>query len=767
MTPQSQDESRLALSPRLILGLLLGSALVTFLLLPNERTLIERHMRDGSFDKALKLSQDVRPAKRDRSPVFFKHAELRCRRGMLSGQNLPEQLKLLEQNLAAYSQFQFADEFFVEILTLSSNLASEPGLQPMLKPVVDRMPSQSKRILTETLVPLFLAHGQTLAAAKWYSDYWRTRPHGEQEVLEMVKLWRFSENPANALQAVDSWLPGATNLTHQTRRHFDDLRIELLREQNLAEDAFRATKKLYTRSSSQERDELFPLLTETALGSGNAEKVLPEMMERAKRRPDDSELWRAILDLSVAGGDLKVAVDACTELRRLHPQDSLIILKQAQLHEWRENETAAFDAYRDALKLGEHKSLHRLLALNEGLYRDAELADLLEAYPEIARGKVVALQVARLLARANKFESAKTNYTYVVEQSPGKLEPVLEYGSFLSALFDYEEALALFETASRMDPGNETLKRRVAETHVMLARPDNAIRVYEELIPTTADDELLNQIVVLAESAGKLDTVRSAIRRKLSIGKKITPADYLRLDYFETLAGSVGLAAEAVLEGVARFPEDESLRLQAGYTLSAAKRYKDATEVLKDHKSIKTNPAILQLYLSLLILGQRYGEASLFVSEGIAPEHLGMPGILELRAQIEEVEKRLPNAIALMAQLREKDAENIVYAMNHARLLSLAGRVKEAIENITPHLNTRRAEILKLAAQVFSAGGEHRKAELFQRAYLATDPEELPQARGFLGDIYLSRGSKIEAKRAYTRGLQELLDGIRAKKQTH
>lgn len=766
MLPSQQpNEPGLALSPRLIFGILLASGVITYILLPNERTIIERLVRDGSHDKALKLSLETRPAKRARAPRFYTFVDLHCQRNILQNPSPLEQFRLLDRNLNAYSQFNSAEEFFPEILSLASNLAPQNGLQTKLRPFVNRMPRENKKILTETLVPLYLANGQTLAAAHTYTDYWWIRTHGEPEVLEMVKLWRYCQDPTNALAAVDSWLPTAKNLSRDSQRSFQRLRIDLLREQNRAQEAFVATKLLYGQSTVEEQSDLFELLTQTAIASGNGKKVLPEMVDRAKRYPDDAKLWSAILDLSAAENEFKIAVDACKQLRRLDPKDSKIVMRQAQLHEWMEEETEAFDTYLVALAFGVPESVERLLVINEGLYRDAELADAIEAQPGITRGRAIALPVARLLARANKFESAKKNFEYVIEASNGKVEPVLEYGSLLAALFDYDEAMRVFNNAVQANPKNEALKQQLAETHMRLGSPDQAIVIYEELMPHTTDEELLNKLVVLAESAGKIDTVRAAIRRKLKVGKTITPGDYLRLDYFDNLVGAIDSAAEVVKEGVARFPKDEPLRLQAGYTLSTAKQYKEAIQILKEHKALKTNPGIVQIYLSLLILGQDFKEAKAFLTSGIPNDILELSAIVELRAQVAEAENKLGSAADLLVELRRRDRENVVYSMNHARILSTSGKIKEAIAIITPHLNSRNPEVLKLAAQVFAAAGEHRKAEMFQRAFLAADPKDLPQAWGFLGDIYLSRGSKIEAKRAYKHGLQELILDVRARNE--
>lgn len=765
MPKAPRKESHLALSPQLIAGILAASIGIAYLLLPDERTLIERLMRDGSYDKALKLSLETRPAKRQRNQRFFTYVDLRCKRMVITNPTVLDRFRLLDQNLRAYQQFGFAPEFFPEIIELSTLLATEEGLHAKLKPFTDKMPRDSKLDLTERLVPLYLANSKPASAAHTYMDYWFHHEHGEERVLEMVKLWRYSQNPTNALRAVDAWLPRQKGLDRPTQRRFDRLRIDLLREQSRAEDAFVATKAFYGGSTLEEQSELFELLTSTALESGHAKEILPEMVERARRFPNDARLWRSILDLSTAEGQLKIAIDACIALRRLDPKDAQVIMRQGQIYEWQDMAKEAFETYLDALKLAVPESVDRLLELNEGLYRDAELADAIDAQPEIARGREISLQVARLMANAGKFTAAKRNFEYAIAFSKGKTEPVLEYGSLLNALFDYEEAMKVFDKAVRANPANLALKAELAENHMRLGNNDKALAVYEEILPHTSDGEILDKIIVLAESAARIDLVRTAIRRKVKVASGVVAEDYMRLDYFDNLVDAIDLAAATVKEGVARFPTHEPLRIQAGYTLTTAKQYKEALAILKDAKTLKTNPGLVQLYLSLLILSQDFKEARAFLNTSVAPEFLALSPIIELRAQVDEAENKLSNAASLLVELRRRDQANVVYSMNHARLLSSTGKIKEAIEIITPHLNSRDPEVLKLAAQVFAAAGEHRKAEMFQRAYLATLPKELPQAWGFLGDIYLSRGSKIEAKRAYKRGLQELIQNTRDRKE--
>ena len=88
----------------------------------------------------------------------------------------------------------------------------------------------------------------------------------------------------------------------------------------------------------------------------------------------------------------------------------------------------------------------------------------------------------------------------------------------------------------------------------------------------------------------------------------------------------------------------------------------------------------------------------------------------------------------------------------------LTGKKKEAGQLLSRIIHPQKPETLKFAAEVYSDAGKYKLAEKYQDLYLKTSPAQVPQAYGFLGDIRLSRGDKVNARRAYQKGLDALLD---------
>jgi tetratricopeptide (TPR) repeat protein len=200
--------------------------------------------------------------------------------------------------------------------------------------------------------------------------------------------------------------------------------------------------------------------------------------------------------------------------------------------------------------------------------------------------------------------------------------------------------------------------------------------------------------------------------------------------------------------------------LQTAYALAAENQLPDAVKVLAEHPDLRKSPEVIQFYLMLLVQGQQIKEAKAFLGSGIAPELLETPALLGLRAQVAEADDRLDEASGIFARLHQAEPKNTEYGLNHARLLAARGKTAEAKQVLALYEDDPNPEILKLFAMVYNAAGDYPTAEKYQRRYLATRPKEMPQSWGFLGDILLSRGDKLNARRAYQRGLNEMLADI-------
>jgi tetratricopeptide (TPR) repeat protein len=260
----------------------------------------------------------------------------------------------------------------------------------------------------------------------------------------------------------------------------------------------------------------------------------------------------------------------------------------------------------------------------------------------------------------------------------------------------------------------------------------------------------------------KPDKIVAGLQQKLAHSTNVTAQVYRQLAYYQNAIGLPLQARDAFKKGLERFPEDKMLRLQAAHYYADAGDYPHATEILRSHPELKTNPQIAQFHLSLLLLSQRYPEAEHFIRSDISPELSASPSMLEAQATICEAGNRLDEAAAIYARLMALDRGNARYLANCARLLGSLGQSKKALAMIQPHLKDAPPEICHLLAQVFSASGDFKSAEVYERRYLASHPANQPEAWGFLGDILLSKGQKTQARRAYRTGLSVLLGEIQS-----
>jgi predicted negative regulator of RcsB-dependent stress response len=65
-----------------------------------------------------------------------------------------------------------------------------------------------------------------------------------------------------------------------------------------------------------------------------------------------------------------------------------------------------------------------------------------------------------------------------------------------------------------------------------------------------------------------------------------------------------------------------------------------------------------------------------------------------------------------------------------------------------------------MAAQLLAGTRDFKRAAIYQRAFVASQPEDAGRAWGFLGDILQARGDKLGARVAYQRAIQEMLKSL-------
>jgi predicted Zn-dependent protease len=257
----------------------------------------------------------------------------------------------------------------------------------------------------------------------------------------------------------------------------------------------------------------------------------------------------------------------------------------------------------------------------------------------------------------------------------------------------------------------------------------------------------------------RLDTIVSSLRHKMTNGSASVD-DLKRLATVYEQTGKTSELVDTLKTGLLKYPEDPDLRLRLADFFMERKDYLEGAKVLEKSGLVKTNLAAMQMYLEFLVQAQKFGDADKFFSANVPTKARETELFLNLRAAIAEGLDRKNEAQKIYRQLYEMKPGNMFYAMNYARFLADGGRTKEALAILEKFRASPRPETMKLMAQVLATAGRYKEAEEWQLRYLRSTPTDLPQAFGFLGDVRLSRGDKVNARRAYEKGLEAMLKEV-------
>jgi tetratricopeptide (TPR) repeat protein len=339
-----------------------------------------------------------------------------------------------------------------------------------------------------------------------------------------------------------------------------------------------------------------------------------------------------------------------------------------------------------------------------------------------------------------------------------------EFGFLQADLYDYGLALSTLQQAAKRLPADGELKKAIAECLFRLHRYEESLAAYEEVVAAGADADTYDSYTTLAESLGKPDKVIAGLQGKLASTNLVAGMDYMRLAHLHARQGQTNQMRQAMQVGLSRFPEDPGLRLQLANALSDQRQWLEAARTLAPHPDLRTDPEIGGMYLSLLVQAQDFRSAAAYLASKPSPAVTNSVGYLEAAAQVHESEKAFETTLSIYARLRAERPDELRHTLNYGRMLAVLNRQKEAEAILHSLLGHTEPEVLKLAAEVYTAARKYRLAEQYQKRYLATNPPELHKEYGFLGDIRLSRGDKVNARRAYQRGLDHLYAKLAAEK---
>lgn len=738
MNPHEEHQGKHAF-PVWVLGIVLLFAIAgAVFLLPKQQTLLERQLKDKNYERAKKTLSAISPEERARRPDFYANAEIQ----ILTHSTASDE-EILRGIMAA------ATHNLSGITNLLRRIKEPAEKYSFLKDSLQKLPADLKKQVYAQLVSLMLAENKPIDAATIYHDFSRDSADAAVAVRQ-IELFRGAGQTEQALEFLDRYKTRTRTLPQNLRL----VEIGLRREGNQPGEAFDAALAVYEESNPETREEILPLLSQLALESGKGGIVLPLLHNDAQSKPGSMETWERLARFATLAGSNDVAVAARQGIARIQPTNTTNLLQLGQLLEWSSKPEAAFSIYSLAFAAGADPAIPELLRLNVSLFKDLELAPLLAANITRLVSAGYGLEAARLLSASAEYSAAATTYRKLL--SPKNPEITLELAALLHNIYEYPQVIELLGTNSSLIATNLLAKEMLGGALSKLGRHNEAFPYLQEVTTASTNLAKFRRFLTLAESLGKVDAILSALTIMTNQSNLVSPEIFRTLAFFQSSLGLRRNALDTFRAGVGKYPNDATLRLQFATGLLDSGDFADAAAVLKSHPALKTDPSIGSAYASALIRAQKYTEADRFLRQEV---DLGRsPSLIEAAADLAENMRDYKRAASLYGRLALQNPSDPRHVMNRARMLANLGQPKEAIRLIQPWIkNSVDPQMAKLAAEVYSSAGQHRTAEKFQQMYLASKPGDLPQAWGFLGDIRLSRGDRVNARRAYERGLNEML----------
>jgi tetratricopeptide (TPR) repeat protein len=328
-----------------------------------------------------------------------------------------------------------------------------------------------------------------------------------------------------------------------------------------------------------------------------------------------------------------------------------------------------------------------------------------------------------------------------------------EYAGTLQRQQSYESALAIWKGVQKLKPKDEEVEGHIAELHYQLGDFEKALQGYQELAKRSPDLAAVLKYCTLTESLGELQSLSEALALKMELTKQGDPEDFIKLAYVFNLLGADAKRRSVLERGLARFPTNDSLRLQLSVLLVEQKEDDQALPILARSNNLRTNLDPLRLYLELLVRTGRFAVAETFLKVRIEEGLLETQSIVLLRALIYEGNGNDAAAEQLHRKLYQQHPGANTYALSYLNILIRVGKTSEARTVLQPLLISPTPDILREAARVYAELGDYKQAERLQSRVLESPGQARFQDLIYLGDIRQAGGSRSAAQRAYRRAL--------------
>lgn len=735
------------------LGLLLVlCGVAIYHLVPDDPRLIDNLLRDRNARDARRQLEKVSDSKRAADPVRYLRLELEIARLELRPNDPAALDAFVRRGIAAWRESNYAPSLLGLIAPFVAQLRDPAALWPALEAAVLAAPEKQRNIIGERLTSAALANTQPAAAAEIYAATHPEATRTTAQRLELGRLWQLAGDPAKALAALGD-------------EQGDDARarrLQLLRELNRNREALAILLARLAASPTLDAG-LVADIAATALQAGAPAEAIPAVQRFLAANPDDVAIWRQLRSLFVSSGNPAGAVDAAQRAAALGQRSTEDVRELARILEYSGQPGPAFDAWLELALRGDFPAVERLIALNPGLFRDEDLARALDHVVPTPGRDDLTLRLARLEVMLGSYDKARAHFEQYLALRP-EVEVMIEFGHLHRELYRFDEAETWLRRAAAARPEDVSLLREVAECLVYQGRNSEALALYAKLALKDSSPEVIGPFTRLAETLGDYDAFARGLRQRIENSPTPDPRDYKLLAYAYELSNRRELRRETLAAGLKFFPQDDELRMLLTTTLSDARLYREAQNTLALHTKLREDPIAAEFFLELMRLNNDTAAERRFLRGQFAPAVLADEDFLVHSAYAWEALQEYGRAEEIHRQLYARHPDSFQHAGDVARIALLRGHPKEARQVLAPFLLKPTPAVLKLAAEIATAAGDHRNAEKYQSAYLAAARNAPATDWGALGDIRLSRGDRIGAKRAYAEALRRMHADLSATK---
>lgn len=668
-------------------SVVVGAAL---LLIPSDRRVVEGLLLDESSQRLRELAAEHGEGDPDREVLPFLAARL--------------------------TEDEWENPAFLgTVLTMASETADPGAMFEALEEVGIPVAQKAAIAVTLALRADAFAAGDGGRLAARIAEFARGNMPCEPElVMVPARAYRRAGKPGRAFQLMQRVAKAAG--TERLPREFKSLFRDLAFETGHAEIAFAMVLDLWREAGaaaspdalrSGALDTELDAFLKGAEASGRGEEAVAVLEERLADHP--------LLHRPFGAGLSGVDRELVASFNKYAP-----VL--GRLSEWSGAPGRAFDVYSRLALHGDAVARARCRELHPGLYRGEELTAVLLRNAD-ALEPAETEQLAGLLGSAGRVDEAERQYQRLMASQP---ERRAEFLAILGELMEEhgapERALELLVAAH--DAGHDAAGPALGRVLVVLGRYPQALAHYGAM--RRHDHETADAYFHVATAMGDDAAAIGALKLRLEHASPPLVPDFVSLAEACARAGRMEEAEATFREGLRLHPESRELHLRFAVMLGAARRDREALDLLLSRVEHATDPAAVARLGDFSIDRRDYPRVLAWLGgEGIERRVPLSDETKELVADMYVHTGRRERALLLVAEL----PDNPRFAETKASVLFLNGRLREAEDQQQAHLDNagrHSVEAWRQMGRIRRALGRERDArECFVMA-LALLHQNLP-----------------------------------------